>query len=473
VTGRKKDRIAVRGHDFHLADFVPGRRLVRALALVALAAQVACAADEAPLKPNIVLILLDDLGYGDLGAYGNDEAPTPQIDALARQGLRFSDFHSNASVCSPTRASLLTGRYPQRLGIEGTLKLAENRRGGLSLREVTLPEVLGPAGYATAIFGKWHLGYTLSFHPLRQGFGTFRGFLAGGIDYHSHVNRAGEVDWWHDEGREPEPGYTTDLLTDYTILFIEQHRERPFFVYLSYQAVHYPLQTRDDAPYRVAGRSYWRTRREGGGGQPRVAYREMLRALDEGVGRIVATLHRLGLGRRTLVFLTSDNGGDREVARHGPLRGFKATLFEGGHRVPAIAWWPGRIPAGSVASQTAMTMDLFPTVAGLAGATLPDGLRIDGVDLGPLLLEGRELPERTLFWRFAGGYAVRRGGWKLIVTQRYRGLFDLAVDPGEGRNLAGSHSDRVARLAAEFARWEDDVLDGVEWVRGHSTRLAK
>ncbi len=319
---------------------------------------------------------------------------------------------------------------------------------------MTLAELLTRAGYATALLGEWHLGYEPGVGPLRQGFGTFRGFLAGGLDYHSHVTRAGAMDWWHDEIRTAETGYTTDLLTDHAIRFIEQHRERPFLALVSYQAVHYPYQTREDEPYRVVGKTYWQNPREGGASDPRAAYPKMLRALDDGVGRLVAALARLGLERRTLVLLTSDNGGDAEVANHGGFRGFKESLAEGGHRVPAIASWPGRIAAGRTMTDLAVTMDLLPTVAALAGAVLPADLEIDGVDLGPALLEGRRLPPRTVFWRYGKSSAARRGRWKVLVTPKLRALLDLEKDPAERFNVWRAHPPLATELLRQLERWK-------------------
>jgi len=428
-------------------------------------------------KPNIILILADDLGYGDVGCYfaerlspaGSKIINTPHIDALAKRGMRFTDFHANGPMCSPTRAAVLTGRYQQRCGIEGVLSVKSNRDTGMAPEEVTFAEVLNAAGYATACLGKWHLGYTVPFIPVNQGFDTFRGFMAGGSDYHSHINRSGEPDWWKDDKLVPEEGYTTDLLTDHAIRFIKQNKDRPFCVYIPYQAVHFPFQGPDDEADRVIGGNYWSKakygRRYDDVQDRKAAYKEMIESLDANVGRIVAAVRKLGLEQETLVFFTSDNGAYRWVGSNLPCRGQKTDLWEGGHRVPAVACWPGQIKPGTVSGETTMTMDLFPTMVAMAGAKLPKVLKLDGTSLLPLLLEGKKLPDRTLFWRFRKEHAVRKGPWKLLVRGENQYLFNLDDDIGEQNNLFETKPEMVEALRAEFLAWEKDVTAGVKWIR--------
>jgi len=416
-------------------------------------------------KPNIILILADDLGYGDVCCYGSEIINTPHIDALAQGGMRFTDFHSNGPMCSPTRAALLTGRYQQRCGIEGVLSVKSNRDTGMAPEEVTFAEVLNAAGYATACLGKWHLGYRVPFIAVNQGFDTFRGFMAGGSDYHSHINRSGQPDWWKDDKLVPEQGYTTDLLTDHAITSIEQNKDKPFCVYIPYQAVHFPFQGPNDKADRVVGGNYWSNAKYGSRKDRKAAYKEMIESLDANVGRIVAAVKRLGLERKTLIFFTSDNGAYKWVGSNLPCRGQKTDLWEGGHRVPAIAYWPGRIKAGTVTHETTMTMDLFPMMIAMAGAKLPKGLKLDGTSLLPLLLEGKKLPERTLFWRFRKEHAVRKGPWKLLVRGENQYLFNLDNDIGEKNSLLEAKPDIVGVLQAEFLSWEKDVTEGVKWIR--------
>jgi len=416
-----------------------------------------------PRRPNIVLIVADDLGYGDLGCYGNAADRTPHIDALAEGGLKFTDFHSNGAVCSPTRAAMLTGRYQQRMGIEKALGEGDT---GLSAREQTVAACMRSAGYPTAMFGKWHLGMALEEGPNRHGFDEFRGHRHGALDYVSHVTRYGNVDWWHNETLCNEDGYCTELITDHAVRFIEQQQDKPFFLYVPHSAIHFPWMAPEDAAHRRAGVRYTDLRKLGPHSPEEVGpvVRRMIESLDEGVGRIMETLRRLDLEQKTFVFFASDNGGIRQyaggfenISDNGPLRAGKGSVYEGGHRVPAIAYWPGRIAGGAVTDQAAMTMDLFPTLALLAGAALPEAVTLDGVDLGPLLLDGAEPPERSLFWRHGTMRAVRRGPWKLCVGDQAPELFNLAEDLAETRDLARQKPALAGALLAELSEWEQEV----------------
>ena len=434
---------------------------------VCLAAAAGCAppaGETAQRPPNFVIILADDLGYGDLGCYGSARNRTPHIDRLAAEGLRFTDFHSNGPMCTPTRAALLTGLYPHRFGAEFEAALSGRTHydTGLPLDALTIAEALGKAGYACGMYGKWHLGYHPPFMPDSQGFDDFRGLTSGGGDHHSHIDRSGRKDWWHNSEIDMEEGYSVDLITRYSAAFIEQHADRPFFLYAPHLAIHFPWQGPDESGYRVEGGDYWDLSKLGIHESKDVSakVREMVEAMDGSVGVIVETLRRLGLAENTLVFFTSDNGGYltyqggyRNISSNGPLRGQKADVYEGGHRVPAIAWWPGRIAPG-VSGETAAAFDLFPTLMELAGAPR-DGLAFDGASLAALLLEGAPLAERSLFWKMREKRAMRRGEWKLV---RHGGgapeLYDLGADIGERNDLAAGEPARASRMAAEIAAWE-------------------
>jgi arylsulfatase A-like enzyme len=407
-------------------------------------------------RPNIILIMADDLGYGDLSCYGG-WIRTPHIDALAASGMRFTDYHSNGPVCSPTRAALLTGRYQQRCGVEEVVFAnGPSRETGMPLKEVTFAEVLKQRGYVTGLFGKWHLGYNVEFNPARQGFDEFIGYVSGNVDYHSHIDGAGIDDWWKGERKTPEPGYVTDLITRHAVDFLERHKDEPFCLYLPHEAPHYPYQGRNDPPERLPG---------GGKGvkvegpEIKRAYREMVEAMDQGVGQIVETVKNLGLERRTLIVFCSDNGATARGS-NGPLNGFKGSLWEGGHRVPAIACWPGRLEPGTVCEETVLSMDLLPTMIWAAGAKLPADLALDGVDLMPILLGRGKLAERTLFWRYNKQRAVRQGPWKLLIQGRDVKLFNLSEDLGERNDLAATRPEMVASLRARLAAWERDVGTG-------------
>lgn len=432
----------------------------------------------ATTRPNVVVIMADDMGYADLSCFGNDRFRTPHLDALAREGLRFTDFHSNGAVCSPTRAALLTGRYQQRSGVDEVV-FADPARGkrdthGLPPAETTFAELLQGAGYRTALMGKWHLGYHRKFNPRRHGFDEFRGYVSGNVDFHSHIDQANFPDWWHDLELVAEPGYTTHLITRHAVRFIEANRARPFCLYVAHEAPHSPYQGPNDPAVRGP-----RAQPPLQGAEIARAYREMVQEMDQGIGEIIATLRRLNLAENTFVFFCSDNGGTRE-GNNGPLNGHKGSVWEGGHRVPGIAWWPGRIKPGTTA-EVALTMDLMPTMLELAGVSVPAGHRLDGTSLAALLLEARPLPERTLFWGYTGRFAVRQGPWKLVVNQpageatKAKGkgknkagggaaaaapataMFHLGDDLGERRNLATREPGRVREMEAALAAWRKDV----------------
>ena len=422
--------------------------------ILAVLSGIAAAAETKTAAPNLVLILADDLGYGSLGCYGSKQVATPQLDRLAASGIRFTDFHSSGPMCSPTRAALMTGRYPQRCAWVPDEELSpvfrQQRREnpaqrwawGIALEERTLAETLRDAGYRTGILGKWHLGYDTRFHPMNQGFDEFRGFTGGAVDYHSHVATHGlkELDWWNGKEIRNETGYTTDLLTEHAVDFIGRHKDRRFFLYLAHAAPHDPWQGRDPAAKKT----------------PAETYKEMIGVLDESVGRVVAALRQHGLETNTLLVFCSDNGAapPSKVAANGRLKGRKGSLHEGGHRVPFIASWPGVIPAGSTSTATAMTMDLFPTFAKLAGAepsTLP---HLDGIDLMPLLEDGKPGPGRTLHWLFGDTWAVREGPWKLIgKASKATYLVNLETDPAEQGNRLGEQTVIADKLTAAHRQW--------------------
>jgi arylsulfatase A len=423
-------------------------------------------------KPNIVIILADDLGYGDLGCYGNAHNATPNIDALARHGLKFTDFHSNGPMCTPTRVALLTGQYQQRFGpaFEKALSGKTEYDHGLPLKAFTMAEAMKDAGYATGMYGKWHLGFHPPLVPTRQGFDDYRGLLSGGGDHHSHIDRSGREDWWHNEQLDMESGYSVDLITRHSVEFIERHKDRPFFLYVPHQAIHFPWQGLDEPAHRESGKPCDGLDKLGPHKNAEVGpvVRQMIEAVDQSVGRIVNTLRKLDLDRRTLVFFTSDNGGYLRysggfdnISDNGPLRGQKGDLYEGGHRVPAIAYWPGRIPAGRVTDATVMTMDIFPTLLELVDSTAPDGHDLDGTSILPLLLENEILPERTVFWRMLKQKAVRQGRWKLYMNSNKAELYDLDDDIGEQTDLAARMPERVDTLRNACDVWEREVAQNL------------
>ncbi len=441
----------------------------RHVCFAALLAASACSRSVPP-RPNFVVILADDLGYADLAVYGSQRNRTPRLDRMAAEGLRFTDFHSNGPMCSATRAALLTGLYPQRFGLrfEGALSGTADYDSGLPLEATTVAEALAAEGYATGMYGKWHLGYSPPFMPTEQGFGDFRGLASGDGDHHSRVDRSGREDWWHNTDLRKEEGYTGDLITAHSVDFIERHRERPFFVYVAHLAIHFPWQGPDDRGYRVKGGNYHNLTKLGelDGFEVASQVNRMIESLDGSVGRILDAVDENGLAERTLVFFASDNGGYltyqggyHNISENGPLRGQKTDVYEGGHRVPAIARWPGRVRPG-VTDALAATFDLFPTMLELAGAARA-APATDGASLAPVLFGRGEFADRTLFWRIRGETAVRRGLWKLVrQPSSSPELYDLSRDLGESDNLAATSPDVAAELGGALAAWERDVDSG-------------
>lgn len=390
-------------------------------------------------RPNFIILLADDLGYGDVGCYGS-WIQTPQIDQLAKQGTRFTDFHANGALCSPTRCALLTGRYQQRAGIEALVRT--DTPHGLMKTETTFASALKPLGYATAIFGKWHLGGLPECNPLNHGFDEFRGLLGGKFDYFKHTDRDGP-DWLNGFKRSPEKGYSTNLITDHAIDFIERSKAKPFCLYVAFNAVHTPIQDPET----------------GESAKTAEVFGKMVQSMDTGIGRIVATLQKNGLSENTFIFFCSDNGGPEgiEGSSNKPLHGFKGSFWEGGHREPAIACWPGKIPAGQVIDQTAMSIDLMPTLLELAGGSLPPTPPLDGVSLAGLLLKHQPLAPRPLYWSMKGDWAMREGPWKLIIEQGSVHLFNLDTDLGENHDLATQQPERAKAMRAMIESWAKNV----------------
>ena len=412
-------------------------------------------------RPNIVLIMADDLGYGDIGCFGSEEIQTPFLDKMATEGLKFIDFHSNGAVCSPTRTALLTGRYQQRSGLEGVIYAkGETRKTGLDVKELTFADYLKSVGYATGIVGKWHLGYNIDYNPIYQGFDFYRGYVSGNVDYHSHLDGVGIPDWWHDLEKTTEKGYVTDLITKYSLEFIEKNKNQPFFLYVAHEAPHYPFQGRKDKADRKLGEDIIA---HGSRKDKKGAYKEMIEVMDEGIGEIFEKLENLGLKENTLVIFCSDNGGLKEVANNGILKGAKGSLWEGGHRVPAIAVWPGYILPGSVTDQTVLSMDFFPTFVNLSKNEEKQNLDFDGIDLTRLLIEEKSLSDRTLFWKYRDHKVARNGEWKLLMNKDTAHLYNLEVDISEQINLADLESGITSELIIELETWEADVSRGVKF----------
>lgn len=417
-------------------------------------------------RPNFIVILADDLGYNDLACFGSPDVATPHIDSIARNGVRFTDGYVSCAVSSPSRAALLTGCYQHRFGHEfnpGPPEREAEVNFGLPSGATIAPQFLKAAGYSSAIIGKWHLGIRPGYHPLDRGFDEFYGFLGGANAYVTTKTPGARAEAADNQparvphtrpapifrGKEPveENRYLTDAFAQEALRFIERHRDRPFFLYLALNAVHTPLHATERYLNRVRSIKNDKHR----------FLAAMTSAMDDAVGAVLEKLRELDLERHTLLFFLSDNGCPvmTGAGSNHPLNGEKCTYFEGGIRVPFLAQWPGRIPAGLVYREPVVSRDLLPTMFAAAAIRPPEGVSFDGVDLLPFLNGTRKgAPHETLFWRAGQARAVRAGNWKLVeFGEQYSALFDLSEDVGERNDLASKHSTVVRKLRQSWKDW--------------------
>jgi arylsulfatase A-like enzyme len=433
------------------------------VAIIFVAARAHCVAAA---QPNIIFVLLDDMGYADLGCTGAKDIRTPHIDRLASEGLRFTDFYSNAPVCTPTRAAFITGRWQQRIGFEWAMGYtAEQYRRvngqwieepdklalGLPSSEVTIAEMLKQAGYATGVFGKWHLGYQPEHNPTRHGFDEYFGVLLGHVDYYRYNYFDGTFALRDGEQPVKVEGYLTDLISRRAVEFVRKHAKQPFFLYVPYNALHWPFQPPDrPLPALTKENAYDGSRQ---------IYGAMLERVDNGVGMLLAELEKQGVLDDTLFVLSSDNGGER-FSDNSPLFNHKQTLWEGGIRVPCLMRWPTKLPKGKVIAQPAITMDLTATFLTAAGVDIPTNL--DGINLLPNLTGETPPRERTFCWRVNRSNrkqkAIRHGDWKYVEDGgAVEMLFNLQDDIGERRDLAFRRPEILADLKTRLKAWEEEM----------------
>ena len=420
-----------------------------------------------PRKPNIVILVADDLGFADVGFQGCRDIPTPHIDTLARNGVRCSNGYVSGPYCSPTRAGLLTGRYQQRFGHEFNPGRGEGE--GLPLKETTIADRLKAAGYATGLVGKWHLGEGPEFHPQKRGFDEFFGFLAGAHPYlpgeGAPIYRGSQV--------VAEESYLTDAFAREAVSFIDRHEDDLFFLYLAFNAVHTPMQATDDRLARFA------TIPEGS----RRTYAAMLVAMDEAVGKVLAKLRTSGLDEDTLIFFISDNGGPTlpgttvNGSRNTPLRGSKRTTLEGGVHVPFVVQWRGKLPEGTVYERPMIQLDILPTALAAAGVEAQPEWHLDGVNLLPFLMgDASDSPHERLYWRLGEQAAIRQGDWKLVrydsavdaegeASRKLSGksvtpfhLYNLARDIGESHDLADEQPEKAEELRKAWQEWDAQLV---------------
>jgi arylsulfatase A-like enzyme len=421
-----------------------------AFALISLIGMALAPSSRAESKPNVIVILADDLGYGDLSCYGAKDIRTPHLDRMAAEGTRFTDFSVTSALCTPSRAALMTGKYPGRVGL-ATGVLRPDAKQGLAAKEVTLAEVFKQASYVTGCIGKWHLGFVAGMRPLDQGFDSYYGVL--------HNLDHWETAFFEDQGGMPVlrgdavekrpaiPAEMTALYTQEALRFIEVHRHSPFFLYIGHAMPHLPF----DASEKFKGRS------------ERGLYGDVVAELDDSTGRILDKLRALGLAEKTLVIFTSDNGPERRTpGSAAPLSGTKHTVHEGGLRVPCIAWWPGQVPSGRVCDEFLVTLDVLPTLAQLVGAHVAS---VDGIEFAPLLRgeNGSRSLRTSLYSLYGYGdrrlESMREGRWKLHLTSPPQ-LFDLETDLSETTDVSTKHPDIVQRLSREARRIYAETVQG-------------
>ena len=421
-------------------------------------------------RPNIVFLLADDMGYGDLGCYGCPDAKTPVIDTLARQGVRFTQFYANGPECTPSRTALMTGRYPQRAGgmecaigtgnvgrYDDAIRLAEQHQLGLPVEQAVIPKAIVENGYRTAVFGKWHMGYESHFNPLEFGWHHFFGVLGGNCDYFTHRELSPIPVLYGDRDPVEKEGYLTHLLTDEAVAFLksEERKNAPFLLYVPFTTPHFPFQTPTDTSTVYTEENFTKGTRS--------SYVTMLEDMDAQVGRILAQLEASGLAENTLVAFASDHGA-MKPGRNLPLNGYKGGLFEGGIRAPLIVRWPDRIKPGQVCDQACAMFDFTASLLRIAGAA-GEHPQLDGIDILQHVENGRPRFDRSLFWRAKRGnrtwWAVRDGDKKYI--RRTQGgttdewVFDLAADAGEIENIIDSDQKASAKLKQLLDTWEKNT----------------
>ena len=408
---------------------------------------------NAQTRPNIIYMMADDLGYADLSCYGRKDYQTPNLDKLAAEGVKFMNAYAAAPVCTPTRVAFMTGRYPARLTVGLYEPIAESHKDsmvGLSPEIPSMASRLKKSGYETNLVGKWHLGYQPRYSPMRNGFDYFYGFHAGAIDYISHTD-----DLYENEKPIHKEGYLTDIWADKTVEIINKHHSKPFFIAVMFNAPHWPWQGPGDKAYPGARFENWT-----GGGSPAI-YANMVKSLDDAVGKIVKAVDDAGLSNNTVIIFTSDNGGER-FSDNGIYKGSKMQLWEGGIREPAFIRWPGKIKENTVTNQVTTTMDWTATILSLARAKQNPKFPLDGMDIMPVIMGKKKEADRTLYWRIfqrKKNKAMREGKWKYLQDEKGNEyLFDLASDPTESNDLKEKEPQVFQKLKQKYAAWEKTVL---------------
>ncbi|WP_026898080.1 sulfatase-like hydrolase/transferase [Daejeonella oryzae] len=408
-------------------------------------------------RPNIIYIMTDDMGYGDLSGYGRKDYRTPNLDKLASQGMKFVNAYSAGPLCTPTRTAFMTGRYPARTPVGLMEPLTTSKRDsayGLTADYPSIATLMKAGGYETALIGKWHLGVLPRHSPIKNGYDYFFGIHSGAADYISHKGDSRKPDLYENDVLVNSEGYLTDLLTQKAVTYIKQKHNKPFFLSITYTAPHWPWQGPDDQPY--ADSVNFRD-----GGSPAI-YAAMMKSLDDGVGNIINALDG-HLSNQTIVIFTNDNGGEK-FSDNGGLANAKGTLWEGGIRVPAFVRWTGIINPGTIAKQVVITMDWTATILAAGGIKSQQEFPLDGIDLMPILTEKEKTLERTIYWRTfqrTKQKAIRMGEWKYLQDEKGEYLFNLDTDPGEKNDLKATQQTIFNQLKMKYGNWEKTVLQPI------------
>lgn len=408
-------------------------------------------------RPNIIYIMTDDMGYGDLSGYGRKDYKTANLDKLASQGMKFVNAYSAGPLCTPTRTAFMTGRYPARTPVGLMEPLTTSNRDsayGLTTDYPSIASLMKTGGYETALIGKWHLGVLPRHSPIKNGYDYFFGIKSGAADYISHKGDSRKPDLYENDELVNKEGYLTDLITLKAVDYIRQKHNKPFFLVITYNAPHWPWQDPDSQPY--ADSIDFRN-----GGSPAI-YASMMKSLDDGIGNIINALEGQ-LSKRTIVIFTNDNGGEK-FSDNGGLANAKGTLWEGGIRVPAFVRWTGMINPGTITKQVAVTMDWTTTILTAGGINSQQEFPLDGIDLMPILTEKEKTVERTIYWRTfqrTKQKAIRMGKWKYLQDERGEYLFNLDNDPGEKNNLKETQQTIFNQLKMKYDNWEKTVLQPI------------
>lgn len=451
---------------------------MRRIANLMSAALLAAAAWSHSAPTNVVLIISDDQGYPDLSCIGTKPVKTPNLDRLAAEGVRGTSFYVTWCACTPSRSSVLTGRYPQRNGLYDMVRndlvnydhrytneeyaLSPEMTLGLDVREITIGDVLQDAGYSCGVVGKWDMGQAKRFLPLQRGFDFFYGHGNNGIDYYTHERYGIHSIFRGNERSDEDKGtYITDVFEREALRFLDESKGKPFFLYLAFNAPHGASTLASEPggkrPGVQAPEEYWKPYLEAVNGNERLArYYGAVTCMDEAIGEVMKRLESMGVEDDTLVMFMSDNGGSGN-GDNKPLQGRKGTMWEGGLRVPFIAKWPGRLPAGEVTDEFLTALELFPTIVKATGAKAPEGVPLDGFDMAPILRGEKASPRQTMFWKRRNDMAARVGKWKWLDSAKGKGLYDLSEDIGEKNDLSDRMPEKAAELRSAFNQWLADM----------------